>query len=156
MSKHLYSVLLVDDSPDDRLFMRRAIEASPSLILEAELDDGEAVIDYLSAQGRYQSRANLPLPDVLLLDLKLPRKTGHEVLEWLQKQSFSNLFVAVVSGSFLAEDISRSLELGAQAYFKKRPGREELVAIVKAITTLLEHDPARETGGSAGSGNPGN
>jgi CheY-like chemotaxis protein len=138
MTKEHYLVLLVDDSEDDRLFMRRAIQATPRLKLVDELGDGEAAIEYLDGQKGFADRQQHPFPDVVLLDLKMPRKTGHEVLEWLRTRQFYDLFVAVVSGSFLPEDVTRSMELGADAYFKKGALKEELDAMIGEITQMLD------------------
>ena len=137
VAKDRYSVLLVDDSDDDRLFMRRAIRSVSGLVLVGEVCDGESAIEYLSGHGPYTDREKHPFPDVVLLDLKMPRKTGHEVLQWLQTQQFSDLFVAVVSGSALPNDIARSLDLGADVYFRKSALREELEAMVAEITRML-------------------
>jgi CheY-like chemotaxis protein len=136
-AKNRYSVLLVDDSEHDRLFLRRALQATPQFVIVGELDDGEAAIEYLDGQEQFSDRTKYPFPDVMLLDLKMPRKTGHEVLEWLQTQLFDDLFVAVVSGSFLPDDIARSMALGADAYFRKGAMRQEVEAMIGKITLML-------------------
>jgi CheY-like chemotaxis protein len=132
-----YRVLLVDDSEDDRLFMRRALRDKPEFVVIGELRDGEAAIHYLGGQGAFANRAEFPYPDVLLLDLKMPRKTGHEVLEWLQGQRREKLCVVVMSGSFLPKDITRSRELGADAYFTKEALFEQQKATITEIENLL-------------------
>jgi DNA-binding NarL/FixJ family response regulator len=67
----------------------------------------------------------------------MPLKTGHEVLAWLQTQRFEELRVVILSGSFLAQDITRSMELGADAYFKKEAMEEEQKAMIREIEKLL-------------------
>jgi CheY-like chemotaxis protein len=69
----------------------------------------------------------------MLLDLKMPRKTGYDVLRWLRTQSFNNLVVIVVSGSFLPEDISTSFALGAAAYHRKVMLKEERGLLFREI-----------------------
>ncbi|MDB6018298.1 MAG: response regulator receiver protein [Pedosphaera sp.] len=138
MPKAKYTVLLADDSEDDRLFMRRALLRTTRLVMIGEVCDGEEAIDYLSGVGAYSDREKFPLPDVLLLDLKMPRKTGYEVLEWLQTQSLDGLVVVVVSGSFLPEDITRSLALGADAYQQKVALKDEQEGMVREIENLLD------------------
>ena len=138
MAKEKYSVLLVDDSEDDRLFLRRAIVRHPRLLIAGEVPDGEAAVDYLEGRGCFQDRDQHPFPDAMLLDLKMPLKTGHEVLEWLQTRPFAKLFVAVISGSFLPEDIARSEALGAHAHYKKNPLREDLDAMLDEIARSLD------------------
>jgi CheY-like chemotaxis protein len=138
MAKQKYLVLVVDDSEHDRLFLRRAILKHPRLVMAGEVPDGEAAIEYLEGRGHFQDRAQHPIPDAMLLDLKMPRMTGHEVLEWLRSRQTDGMFVAVVSGSFLPEDIARSKALGAHAYFTKCPTREEMNAMLGEITDSLD------------------
>jgi len=136
--KPAFSVLLVDDSEDDRLFVRRALRKNPAFVVVGELCDGEAAIAYLAGHGEFSNREKFPYPDVVLLDLKLPRKTGHEVLEWIQAQRLEKLRTIVLSGSFLPEDITRSRELGANAYFKKEAMEEEQQAMIADMEKLLK------------------
>jgi CheY-like chemotaxis protein len=120
-----FGVLLVDDSEDDRLFLRMALRENPRLVVVGELCDGQEAISYLSGSGKFANREQFPFPDAMLLDLKMPGKTGYDVLSWLRTQSFGNLVVIVISGSFLPEDVSRSLALGATAYHRKAMLKEE-------------------------------
>lgn len=138
VAKDKYSVVLVDDSEDDILFIRRAIRHHPRLVIVGEVHDGEDAIHYLNGEGIFHDRVKYPFPDVVLLDLKMPRKSGHDVLRWLQQQSFENLFVAVVSGSFLPEDIERSLALGANAYYQKNALRDEQENLILSIERKLD------------------
>ena len=137
MAKDTYSVLLVDDSDDDRLVVRRALRKCPGFVVVGELCDGEAAIAYLAGQGEFSNREKFPYPDVILLDLKLPKKTGHEVLEWVQARGIGKLRVVVLSGSFLPEDITRSRELGVDAYFKKEALAEDQQAMIAEMEKLL-------------------
>jgi CheY-like chemotaxis protein len=139
MAKDKYAVLLVDDSEDDILFIRRAIRHHSRLAVVGEVHDGEEAIHYFSGEGIFNDRSKHPLPDVVLLDLKMPRKSGHDVLGWLRERPFKNLFVAIVSGSFLPEDIERSLALGADAYYKKNALREEQAELIQAIERRLDN-----------------
>ena len=95
-------------------------------------------MDYLSHEGQFKDVSAYPLPDILILDLKMPRKDGYDVLTWLMNQPIRNLIVAVTSGSCLAEDVTKSLSLGAHSYFKKTSIRSEQDAIVKRLEGLLE------------------
>jgi CheY-like chemotaxis protein len=135
----MFSVLLVDDSDDDRLFVRRALRKNSGFKVVAELCDGEAAIAYLAGDGEFAHRDQYPFPDVLFLDLKLPKKTGHEVLEWLRAEAPGKLQVVVLSGSFLPQDVTRSRELGAVAHYKKEALEEEQQAVIAAIEKLLKN-----------------
>ena len=139
MTKDLFSVLLVDDSDDDRLFVQRALRKNLGFVVVGELCDGETAIAYLAGQGEFSNREKFPYPDVILLDLKMPRKTGYEVLEWIQAQKPEKLLIVVLSGSFLAEDITRSRKLGAGAYFKKEALEEQQQAMIADIEKSLKH-----------------
>lgn len=138
MLKEKYSLLLVDDSEDDRLFIRRAILKQPRLTIVGEVCDGEEAICYLGGRGIYQDREKHPLPDAMLLDLKMPKRTGHEVLQWLHSQPYDEMFIAVVSGSFLPEDVARSMAYGAHAYFKKTALKLEQEAMLREIIQRLD------------------
>ncbi|MCE0484058.1 MAG: response regulator [Methylacidiphilales bacterium] len=133
-----YKVLLVDDSADDRLFMRIMLERNPRFPVAGEVRDGQEAIDYLTGSGLFSDRQRFPFPDILLLDLKMPRKTGFDVLEWLRTAHMPKLTVMVVSGSWLPEDVTRSLALGAHAYFKKTSTKAEQDKMIADIEKLLE------------------
>ena len=133
-----YSVLLADDSENDRALIRDALRSHPRLNLVGEARDGTEVIAYLNRSRTGQDPAKHPLPDLLLLDLRMPYKTGYEVLEWLQKQSFDKMLVVVLAGSNLPEDYEKSLALGAHAYYVKIPLREARMEMIRSIETLLE------------------
>ena len=135
--KETYSVLLVDDSEDDRLFMRRALRDHAKLKVVGEVCDGEEAIAYLDGRAGFGDRDKHPFPDVLLLDLKMPRKTGFDVLRWLQTKSFKELVVVVVSGSLLPQDIAQSLGLGAHAYHRKSASKDEHAVMFQKIEESL-------------------
>jgi len=137
MAKEIFLVLLVDDSDDDRLFVRRALCKNRKFVVVGELCDGEAAIAYLAGEGEFSNREKFPFPDVIMLDLKMPKKTGHEVLEWLQAHRLGKLHTVVLSGSDLPEDITRSRNLGADAYFKKEALEEEQQAMIAEMEKLL-------------------
>jgi CheY-like chemotaxis protein len=114
------------------------LRKNPGFVVVAEVCDGDAAISYLAGHGDFSNREKFPYPDLVLLDLKLPKKTGHEVLEWLQTHRRGKLRVVVLSGSFLPGDIARSRELGADAYFKKEPLEEEQQTMVLQLEKLLK------------------
>src|SRR6478735_4475526 len=114
--KERYAVLMADDSEDDRLLMRLVFRNHPNLILVGEVSTGEEVKAYLSGTGTYSDRKIHPFPDLLLLDLKMPRLSGFDILDWLQTQSFPGLRVMVLSDSLHGENRNQSLQLGAHAY----------------------------------------
>jgi len=136
--KDIYRILVVDDSQDDLFFLRKVIRRNPRFIIVGEVCNGDDAIAYLSGQGVFSDRGQFPFPDTMLLDLKMPRKSGFEVLEWLQEQSFDRLTVVVLSGSNLPEDISKALKLGADAYKTKTNDEKEQVLLLRDLEELLD------------------
>lgn len=128
------TILLVEDDPNDALLMQRAF-------LKAKLDnplqivtDGESAVLYLSGQGVYADREQYPLPMLVLLDLKLPRRSGHEVLTWLrQQQGLKRLPVVVLTASEEMIDINRAYDLGANSYLVKPVSFDDLLNIVRMM-----------------------
>jgi CheY-like chemotaxis protein len=134
-AKEKFLVLLVDDSDDDCLLVSLALQKSPRLQLLEPLRDGDEAIAYLSGAGKYADRARYPFPDMLLLDLKMPRVNGFEVLRWLQTQSFKDLLIVVLSGSIQQPDMTKSLGLGAHYYQQKQldlAGQHEVVKMLES------------------------
>lgn len=133
MGQNKFSVLLVDDSVDDRHFMQRIISQSTCLNVIAELADGEEAICYLKGEPPFDDRTRYPRPGVIFLDLKMPRKDGFAVLEWIKQSGPHDFLVFVISGSWLTEDITRSQALGAHGYFKKTSLKGEQQQMLREI-----------------------
>jgi CheY-like chemotaxis protein len=124
-------ILVADDDPSDVHFLRLALEeVSPGLIVR-DVGDGEEAIAYLSGGGRYGRRDLYPLPDHVILDAKMPRCSGLEVLTWLrERDDLRRLPVTVLSGSLLSGDIERANALGAE-YLVKPVEYAELCRLVR-------------------------
>lgn len=137
--------MLADDSEADRALIRDAMRNNPRMMVVGEARDGEEVISYLTRSKGFSSPTKPTQPDLLLLDLRMPRKSGYDVLGWLQTQSFKNMLVVVLAGSSLPEDYERCMALGAHAYYVKIPQREPRLEMVRSIETLLDlaHEGAR-------------
>lgn len=137
MHRESYNVLLIDDSEDDRFFIRRALQKSKLTIIW-EAQDGEEALAYLTGQKEFKDRNRHPLPDILMIDLKMPGKTGYDLLEWLKTQTMPEMMIIILSGSFLPEDIARCRALGAHAYYKKTSDKEEQLVMLRKIEEALE------------------
>lgn len=133
-----YRAFLADDSEDDRFFLKKILVRSSNIQVIGEARDGQETLEYLKGEGFFSDREKYPFPDLLLLDIKMPRKNGYDVLQWIQAQPSSPLTVVMVSGSWLAEDIAKSLALGAHGYFKKTSIRAEQDEMLAGIEALLE------------------
>lgn len=127
-------VLLVEDNPRDARLIQRAMEKARMLNAVQVQSDGEAAIEYLAATPPYDDRDRYPLPELVLLDLKLPRKNGFEVLQWLRAQpALKRLPVVVLTSSDETQDINRAYDLGANSYLVKPVESEALVDLLKKI-----------------------
>lgn len=120
MEKNCCKVLLVDDSENDRILFDLAFRRAqpPHLRITTVLGSGDEAIMYLAGEGRFADRAIYPLPDLLVLDLKMPGCTGFDVLRWIHDHSLS-LLTVVHSDSTEHDDIERAMNLGANDYQKK-------------------------------------
>jgi len=137
MGAKQYSVLLADDSDDDRLLLRRAFRAVAGLQLVGEVANGEEAIAYFQGTGKYADRTRYPLPELVLLDLKMPRVNGFEVLEWLQRHKPDPIKVVVLSGSTDPCDIRKALQLGADYYQSKPSDEKTRVELLQLLETSM-------------------
>src|SRR5437763_14960 len=106
-------ILQIEDDENDVLFLRIAMEnAGVSHPLQVA-KDGRQAIEYLSGTGKFSDRGSFPLPCLVLMDLKLPRLSGHEVLKWIRNQpNFRTLPVLVFTSSNADSDIETAYQLG--------------------------------------------
>jgi CheY-like chemotaxis protein len=113
-------ILIAEDNENDVLMLERAFrQAAIDLPLHV-VADGEQAIAYLRGDGKFANRAEYPLPDLLLLDLKMPRKNGFEVLQWLRDQpTLASLRTVVLTTSNDIWDINRAYGLGANSFLVK-------------------------------------
>ena len=142
-AKQNFFVLLADDSSQDRLLFKNCLWCAARLRLVAEVGDGREALDYFDGFGQFADRDKFPLPDLLLLDLSMPRVNGFEVLAWLQTRAFGHLTV-VLTDSMRPESIKRALDLGADLFQVKPAGEHDRQAMVLALEELLVKSHARE------------
>ena len=110
-------LLLVEDSDDDAYFFKRTLDKSGATCSFHHATDGAQAIDFLENASRSEEPS---LPQIIFLDLKMPTVNGFEVLDWINKQTFSSqIQVIVLSGSEYEEDKQRAEKLGAAAYLVK-------------------------------------
>ena len=139
------TILLVEDEENDVFFLKNAFEEVGILNPLQVAQDGQEAMDYLSGRGEYADRARFPLPCLTLLDLKLPRLMGLEVLKWMREQpELKSLIVIILTSSRLRPDIERAYELGANAYLVKPsspPELREIATGIKQFWLTLNHGP---------------
>lgn len=127
-------ILLVEDSPDDVLFVKRALEKAGVTHPLHVACDGEKAIDYLKPFVEHPDLAGHPLPILVLLDLQLPHIRGLDVLKWIREQAvLRTLIVIIHSSSHLDIDIERAYQLGANSFLVKASSSEELARMMKLV-----------------------
>jgi CheY-like chemotaxis protein len=125
-------LLHVEDDEDDALLFSKACQRAGLSAQLHRVRDGEEARDYLLGQAGYTDRLKHPLPEVMVLDLKLPRMSGFEFLKWLRSQDgFAALPVLVFTSSLSREDKTRALAEGASSYFVKPASFDALVQMVE-------------------------
>jgi CheY-like chemotaxis protein len=131
------TVLHIDDDPNDTELLRAATRRAKTQFHLFNVEDGETAIAYLSGAGNYADRSRYPIPALILLDLKMPRATGLEILKWIREHpECGRLPVVILSGSELHEDIRLAYETGANSYLVKPLGFDALVDLVKDVDAV--------------------
>jgi DNA-binding response OmpR family regulator len=127
-------ILLVEDDPNDILLIRRAFRKANVVAPLHVVHHGEAAVAYLEGRGAYADRERYPLPILMLLDLKLPRKSGFDVLTWMrQREGLPAPPVVALTSSGEPTDILRVYDLGACSYYVKPASFPGLLDLVKVL-----------------------
>jgi CheY-like chemotaxis protein len=129
-------ILIVEDSRHDILLAERAFARANVKAPLQIVTDGEAAMQYLSGEAPFADRERFPLPSLVLLDLKLPRRNGHEVLSWIHdepEQAHAGYPVVVLTTSDEARDRERAARSGAVAYLIKPLFQETVVEMLHSI-----------------------
>jgi CheY-like chemotaxis protein len=128
------TILVADDDENDVLLMERAFARARSQAALQFVPNGEEALAYLRGQGRYSDRKRFPFPALLLLDLKMPRKNGLEVLEVVRNDpQLKKLTVVIFTASNQERDIDLALGLGANSYLVKPTNPESLASLLHRV-----------------------
>ena len=128
------AILLVEDEENDILLIQRAFRKAKLSNPVHIVRDGEQAIAYLRGDGAYADRLESPLPTMILLDLKLPRASGHDVLKWLRTQAaLRRIPVVVLTSSRESTDVNRAYDLGANSYLVKPVQFDALIEMLKNV-----------------------
>lgn len=134
MTASYIQILHVEDDPNDALLFQHACRKAGVCFDLRAVGDGDEAIAYLRGSATYGDRVSHPLPQLILLDLKMPRLSGFDVLSWLRTEGeFRTLPVIVLTSSNHESDIERAYNLGANSYLVKPVGFEALVEVAKTI-----------------------
>ena len=131
------TLLVAEDDPDDRALIKEALQECCDVDHLHFVPDGEELMEYLRGRGRYADRRANPLPRLILLDLKMPKKDGFDVLtEAKGDRNLRQIPIVVLSTSRARTDVARSYELGVNSYISKPRTFSELV---EAMETLVHY-----------------
>ena len=147
-------VLLIEDDPADVRLIQRAFRKLQAPVPMFRLTNGDDAVAYLSGNAPYENRAAYPMPNVLLLDIKLPRRSGFEVLEWVrrQKSNLRRLPIVMLTSSRHSADINRAYDLGANSYLAKPESSSDLDELASGFGSYwlsLNEEPDLHGGAAA-------
>ena len=131
-----FSVLLVEDDLNDIFLVKRAFKLARVKNPLQVVTDGQEAVSYLKGEGKYADREQFPLPKLMVMDIKMPRRSGFEVLEWIKGNPgpLKRIPIVIVSSSEDPADINRAYELGANAYMVKPVDYRAVEHLFEAIT----------------------
>jgi len=129
-----HAILMVEDNPDDALFVRRQLRNSGLKNDLHVVSDGGEAIKYLTGDGRYSDRTHFPFPCLLLIDLRMPGIDGFSLTAWARNNpQTKDVPVIIYSASPSTEDAERAYALGADVYVAKLPGSRSFDLLFSAI-----------------------
>lgn len=127
-------ILLIDDDEADQIATKRSLKAGK---IRNELyfaNNGEEALDYLYRRGKFEDPASSPWPDIILLDLNMPRMDGREVLTEIEKdEKLRTIPVIVLTTSDQEEDILKSYQLGCRSYITKPVGATNFAKVINEL-----------------------
>jgi len=130
------TILVAEDEPDDQFLIQRELKKLDFPVQVRFVNDGEQTIDYLSGVGK--PGCPFPKPDLMFVDLKMPRLNGFELLEWMRKHGFcGRILTVVVSSSSLQQDIDKAYDLGANAYLVKPASLQDYVKLFRTTAEFF-------------------
>ena len=129
----IIKILVADDDEDDRFLMEEALEENDFGAVYF-VEDGEELMDYLHHSGQYSSLSSFPRPNLILLDLNMPRKDGREALKEIKADpELRKIPVVVMTTSKAEEDILRTYNLGVNSYISKPTTFESMVETINTL-----------------------
>lgn len=127
------TILIADDDPDDRMLVQDAFAENELAVNFYFVEDGEELLNYLNHRGDYNEKT-APRPDLILLDLNMPRMDGREALEYIKNNdTLKSIPVIVLTTSHEELDIIKSYDLGVNSFITKPVTFNELVDVVKRL-----------------------
>jgi CheY-like chemotaxis protein len=127
-------LMMADDDPDDREFVREAFDECGFEGDFRYVEDGADLVDYLTHSGRFEEREEVPVPDLILLDLNMPRMDGKEALAFIKsREELRRIPIVVLSTSDSEEDIRKTYDLGVNSFVTKPSSFDEIVKMAQGL-----------------------
>ena len=127
-------ILVADDDAQDTMLVKMAVQRASLNLQLASVQDGEEAINYILGKAHFADRRTHPFPKMVLLDLKMPRLSGFDVLDFIRAQpGLRQLPIVIFSSSDDPKDIQRAYDGGANSYLCKPHSNEDLSALLKAL-----------------------
>jgi len=145
-------LLLVEDDPADAKLIQRALSKVQMPAKIIHVADGDKAVEYFEGSDGFTDREKYPLPWLVLLDVKLPRRSGLEVLQWLRKQSepYASVPVVMLSSSSHGVDINTAYHYGANSYLVKPETTHQLESMLSLVKSYwFMHNQLPRTRGSS-------
>ena len=141
-------VLIAEDVQNDVELLQRSFGQAGISVVTEVVRDGEECIDYLAGRGKFANRDEYPLPDIMLLDLKMPRMDGFEALREIRRRSeLKALRIIVLTSSEEVYDVNKAYDLGANSFLVKPLEFENYTAMMRTLSSFWLHqnkNPALE------------
>lgn len=128
------TILVAEDDEDTQMVVERAFRKACSKCKLTFVEDGQEAIAYLQGENKFADRTAFPFPSIMLLDLKMPRMDGFELLEWIRlEKRINDLVIIVFSSSEEQSDVDRAFSTGANSYLVKSSLYDDLVDVIKGL-----------------------
>jgi CheY-like chemotaxis protein len=138
-------ILIADDSDDDVALLKHAFKHLGIANPVYSVTDGDETVSYLKGEGRYAAREKFPVPRILFLDLKMPRRNGFEVLAWLKgQQQFNEMLTVVLTVRTEMQDVTRAYALGADSFLVKPCLPDEIENLANYYREYWVYSPNRK------------
>lgn len=136
------TILIAEDFDDDALVIQNVLAQIGVEHSICRVENGADAIAYLMGSGPYADRKQFPLPEILLLDLAMPRVTGFQVLEWIKTQpACQDILIVVLSGHHNLHDVQQAYSMGAHSFLFKPCNKEDVQNLLEWFSA---HRPGRK------------
>lgn len=133
MTEQPKTVLVVEDEASDRFPLERAFQQLDAKFVLEVVETGQEAVDYLVGKAPYSDRTRYPLPDLIILDLRLPGMSGLELLKWIRQQPEFQKLPIISLTAYGNRDLSRAYELGLDFYLLKPANAQDLAEVLQAM-----------------------